>query len=121
MITANRSALTAAVYGSALLALTPGAEAADARAVHPMESVVTVHYADLNPSTPVGVAALYARIEDAARSVCGPSFSLWDPGAYRNWRLCYRMTVDHTVRQLDLPLLTALHQTPGSPLHAQPR
>ena len=81
-----------------------------------MDPVVTVHFADLNPATPAGVAALYARIEDAAHTVCGPSFSLWDAGAYRTWKQCYRATIDHTVKRINLPLLTALHLQAGSPL-----
>jgi UrcA family protein len=110
MNTAIRHLLMAAVLGAALLASGPYATADDARPARSLEPAVTVRFADLNPSTPEGVSALYARIEDAAQMVCGPSFSLWDPNAYRNWKICYRTTIDHTVRQINLVQLTALHQ-----------
>ncbi len=116
MNTVSRSLLAAAVLGGALLASAPYATADYARAARPMDPAVTVHFADLNPATPAGVAALYARIEDAAHTVCGPSFSLWDANAYRTWKECTRSTIDHTVRRINLPLLTALHQKAAPPL-----
>lgn len=116
-----RSWLTTTVFSGTLLALAPAARAHDAEAGRPLEPVVTVHYADLNPGTPAGVGALYERIKDAAQTVCGPSFSLWDSNAYPNWKICYRATIDHTVQQINLPLLTAMHQKTGHALQAQAR
>jgi UrcA family protein len=110
MNTAIRHLLTAVVFGGASLATARYAAADENKPARPLEPAVTVRFADLNPSTPAGVSALYARIEDAAQTVCGPSVSLWDANAYRNWKICYRTTIDHTVRQINLPQLTALHQ-----------
>jgi UrcA family protein len=113
---AIRRLFTPIVLGSALLASAPFATADETRPARPLDPAVTVHFGDLNPSTPAGVSALYARIEDAAQTVCGPSFSLWDSNAYRNWKKCYRTTIDHAVRQINLPQLTALHQTTAHPV-----
>ena len=102
--------LFAAAFAAMMLAQAPSARADAARPIPSLDPAVTVHFADLNPSTPEGVRALYDRIADAAQTVCGPSFSVWDGNAFRNWRTCYRATIDHTVRQINRPELTALHQ-----------
>ena len=94
----------------AMSALAPCATAADANHSLALKPSVTVHFADLNPATAQGARALYDRIADAAQSVCGPSFSLWDANAQRTWKACYRATIAHTVRQINRPELTALHQ-----------
>ena len=94
----------------AMSALAPCAAAADANHNPALTPSVTVHFADLNPATAQGARALYDRIADAAQSVCGPSFSLWDDNAHRTWKTCYRATIAHTVRQINRPELTALHQ-----------
>lgn len=102
--------LPAVVLAGALIAVAPCASADDAKPTPSLDPAVTVHFADLNPASPEGIRALYDRIADAAQTVCGPSFSLWDANAYRNWKSCYRATIDHTVRQINRPELTALHQ-----------
>jgi UrcA family protein len=70
---------------------------------------VTVHFAELNLLSPEGVKALYGRIKSAARDVCGTSFSLWDGHRPFTMQACYRETIDHAVRDVNLPKLTALH------------
>jgi UrcA family protein len=72
---------------------------------------LTVRFADLNPATAEGARVLYGRIKSAANKVCGPSFSLWQSDAYWRWRVCYQATIDHTVSQLNLAELTALHRS----------
>jgi len=52
------------LIAAALMALSTGANAADAPQVH-------VSYADLNISTPAGATVLYQRIRVAAAQVCG--------------------------------------------------
>ena len=94
----------------AMNAWAPCAAAANANHSPTLDPSVTVHFADLNPGTADGVRALYDRIVDAAQTVCGPSFSLWDGNAHRTWKACYRATIAHTVRQINRPALTALHQ-----------
>jgi len=71
---------------------------------------VTVHFAELNLLSPDGVKVLYGRIKSAARDVCGTSFSLWDGRRPFTMQACYRETVDHAVRDVNSPKLTALHE-----------
>ncbi len=73
------------------------------------DPVVTVRFADLNPTSAEGTRTLYARIRSAAQTVCGPSFSLWDGRRMAAWKECYRATVDEAVRRIDRPMLMALH------------
>ncbi len=100
----------ATLLAGAMLVGAPSARADDAKTGRSLNPAVTVRFADLNPSTPEGIRALYERITDAAQTVCGPSSSLWDANAYWNWRTCYRATIANTVRQINRPQLTALHQ-----------
>jgi len=62
----TRGALTAAIFG----ALTCLATVCAAAETDPPQT--TVKFADLNVSNPAGAAALYARIQRAARQVCRP-------------------------------------------------
>jgi UrcA family protein len=71
---------------------------------------VRVRFADLNPSTPEGVKKLYARVKSAAHDVCGTPFSLWDGTRAGTWKACYLETIDKTVRDINWPNLTALHE-----------
>lgn len=62
-----RGLIAAAVFGTLAAGLTGVSAAADNSEVRSE----TVHYADLNLSSPQGAAALYRRIKWAARNVCG--------------------------------------------------
>jgi len=63
-----RSVLATAVLGAFAFSMATVCNAAD-----PMDPPqITVKYADLNVSKPEGAAALYARIQQAARRVCLP-------------------------------------------------
>ena len=75
-----------------------------------LEPEVTIHYSDLNLSSPQGARVLYARIRTAAQRVCGPSFSLWDSSRSVKWKLCYAASIDTAVKKVNQPLLTALHE-----------
>ena len=59
---------------------------------------------------PEGARILYGRISMAARKACGPSFALWYPTVEREWKHCYQATVDHAVKQVNSPALTALYE-----------
>jgi UrcA family protein len=119
MNTVSYRLLSALVITVAMNTVVPCAFA-DAAAGPSLVPAVTVHFADLNPATADGIRALYDRIADAAQTVCGSSFSLWDTDAHRNWKACYRATIDHTVRKINRPELTALHQKMiGNPAQAQ--
>ena len=73
-----------------------------------LDPVVTVHFADLNTSTPEGSRTLYERIAKAAQDVCNTGVD-WYPSEHWSHQECYRATVDHVVAKLNLPALMALH------------
>jgi UrcA family protein len=102
--------LPAIFLAGAMFAVAPYACADDAKPAPSLTPSVTVHFADLNPSSPEGVRALYGRITNAAETVCGTKLSVWDFSGLRHWKTCYRATIDHAVRQINRPELTALHQ-----------
>ena len=96
-----------------LAGLASASAACAAEPIYPgrsLDPVATVRLADLNPSTPEGIRVLYGRIRAAARSVCGPSFSLWNPNQFTAWQACYKETVAHTVAAINRPMLTAFHR-----------
>jgi UrcA family protein len=68
---------------------------------------VTVSYADLDLSKPAGAQTLYRRIEDAARTVCGPLASR-ELRRRRLWRDCYEQAVEDAVATADQAILTAM-------------
>ncbi|MGH9641436.1 MAG: UrcA family protein [Terriglobales bacterium] len=74
------------------------------------ERSMTVHFADLNLSSPEGARALYSRIRSAAASLCGEQFSLWDGNRPREWATCYRTTIERAVMRVNYPTVTAAHR-----------
>jgi len=76
-------------------------------AAHTETHSVTVRYADLDLTTSAGAAALYHRIEGAARMTCG----------YEDHRLamlphvqrCNSSAISAAVASMNSPLLTAIH------------
>ncbi len=75
-----------------------------------IEKSATVRFADLNLESPEGARALYSRIRSAAASLCGEQFSLWDGNRSREWKDCYRTTIERAVVRLNRPALTAVHR-----------
>jgi UrcA family protein len=69
---------------------------------------VTVHFSDLNVSSPAGAKALYGRIQRAARVVCKRYSAKTLPGVV-NGRECYRNAVANAVRDVNQSQLLALH------------
>jgi UrcA family protein len=76
---------------------------ADTARPNSLEPTVTVRFADLDLHSAAGARVLYRRIQGAAQTVCRR-------GRWATWKECYRATIDVTVRQIDRPALTALHQ-----------
>ena len=68
---------------------------------------ITVSFRDLDLSSIADATTLHARIQAAAKQVCGR------PGAdlieQQIWRSCYRSATDNAVRKVNNPLLTAVH------------
>ena len=78
------------------------------------ESGVRVAFRDLDLSAPEGVAALYQRIERAARLVCRDSSAPWDAGRATTFERCYEAAVDDAIMAIDRPQLTALRAAKSS-------
>lgn len=68
---------------------------------------VTVSYVRSDLAHPEGVAALYARIEQAAKRVCHER-GVRDLVVYPPYRACYEHAIDWAVEQVDSPALTTL-------------
>jgi UrcA family protein len=75
-----------------------------------LEPHVTVQFGDLKTSTAEGIRVLYERINSAADAVCSRGGGDWYPAEHWARQECVRATVDHVVRRLDLPRLTAMHR-----------
>ena len=68
---------------------------------------VTVKYADLNPSSPPGAAALYGRITHAAEEVCSRMYISTE--AYRQHKnLCLQKLIADAVMKVNEPALSAV-------------
>jgi UrcA family protein len=93
--------LLAALVASAGFATTAVAATPQARGV-------TVNYADLDLESPAGIERLHARLDAAARSVCG-SAPTRDLDALVDWRRCRADALENAVRAIDNAALTAHH------------
>ena len=99
----TRTALVVLLVGSG----TAFADAAQSKPFDP--APVTVRYDDLNLASSEGARVLYGRITAAARKICGPNIADWYPNARTAWKRCYNVTVDHAVKEVNAPMLTAVH------------
>jgi len=94
--------------GAALLAA--GLAAASARADGRVETATaTVQLADLNLNRHADVLNAYRRLQRAAEVACGPSTVTGSRIPLRDYKECTTAAVDHAVRKLDRPELTAYH------------
>jgi UrcA family protein len=100
----------AALAGSVLAQQPPGVSV----------KTMTVHYGDLNISTPAGATTLYHRILGAARTVCGEEGYEIGVDARRFWRGCFHAAVNDAVARVHSPLLNAVHRksNPETPVTA---
>ena len=73
----------------------------------PSEPSVRVSYRDLDLSSLAGATTLYQRIQGAAKQVCGRAGA--DLVEQMAWKACYRHATADAVRQVNSPLLTAVH------------
>jgi UrcA family protein len=92
---------------AAIASASPRASAADQYITHS----VKVSFADLNLDTSQGAAALYERIQSAARKVCSPESGERPIERYRDWRACREAAVGNAVAKVNRPLLSALHSS----------
>jgi UrcA family protein len=68
-----------------------------------------VQYADLNLSSPAGAKAMLQRIDHAANAVCGPQSTSRIDRAARLYETCVKQAISGSVRQLNVPMVTALY------------
>jgi UrcA family protein len=68
-----------------------------------------VRFADLNLASPEGDRALLARVQDAARNVCGPTEVVGNHLLPRAWRDCVSSTVRDAVLRINDATLTAYY------------
>jgi UrcA family protein len=82
---------------------------------------VRVTFADVNLSSPQGIATLYTRLQQAAAKVCGHEPQILDLSQHAAWSKCVNTALDGAVVQVDsigLAALHAKHVGKGSPLLA---
>jgi len=72
----------------------------------PAPHTLTVRYADLKLDTPAGARALYARLQGAARFVCGEEGTTLF--AQRLYAQCYQRAISEAAQTVNSPRLTAL-------------
>lgn len=70
---------------------------------------VSVRFDDLNLDGAAGVARLYQRLHFAAEKVCGPREATGSRLASLDWQKCVATAVDHAVKAVDRPAVTAYH------------
>ena len=71
---------------------------------------VTVSYSRADLAQPEGVAALYVRLEQAAKTVCHER-GVRDWMVYPPFRRCYERAIDGAVELVNSPELTALRRS----------
>ena len=100
------------VAAATLAALTLLGTASLAHAAAPSVSEqVVVRFDDLNLATPAGLQALYLRIQNAARSVCGTPETLGTRVASQAWKECVSTSVRDAIFKVNRPALTAYYAT----------
>lgn len=81
--------------------------------IGPDRYAITLRDVELRPATSREARRILSRIRDAALAVCGaPDGSSTSLKRATMKSQCFREAVDGTVRRIDNPLLTRLHQPP---------
>lgn len=96
---------------AALLALSSFTMVAEGRANDGVLTTtrIEVPYSDLNLNHPAGAAAMLGRIKAAAVRACGGAPDALDMAGRKAFRDCVTVATNDAVRQLNAPLVTALH------------
>jgi UrcA family protein len=71
---------------------------------------VQVPYGDLNLQNQAGAATMLNRVSFAAKRVCGGTPDLREIKVYALFKTCVRQAKADAVRNLNMPLVTALHE-----------
>lgn len=70
---------------------------------------LTVRFDDLNLSSEAGLATLYRRIQNAARTVCGPPSFTGTRVVSQDWKDCVSASVRSAILSVNKPQLTAYY------------
>lgn len=97
-----------ATFVAGIFLLAASAQAAEPSAYEKSVQRKTVSYADLNMSSQADVAALYARLRAASRSVCG-THDLRDLAMRQLHKDCVDQALSDAVEQVDHAALSSLH------------
>ena len=89
--------------------LASAAPAAYAANVNDGHVRMLVHFADLDLARPAGIAALYGRLQGAAKRVCAPLEGK-DLASVAAFKQCVTDAVTRAVAQIDQPKLSAYYR-----------
>jgi len=67
-----------------------------------------VRYDDINVKQAVGAQILLARLDRAAKDVCGPAPDMRELGAWATYKACTRTATDRAVASLPFDLMASL-------------
>ncbi len=101
----SKAAICSALCALSVMSLSTPAAASDWLSEIPRRAV---HFADLDLTRSAGVAALYMRIQLAAREVCKPLLPR-DLGSEQRARDCAVRAVTQAVATVNAPQLTSYH------------
>ena len=82
----------------------------------PVVQTLHVAIADVNTQTESGARTLLARIDHAARTVCGPAPETRELTEQSQYRACVAQAKDNAVNSLNLPVLQALYNNQPLPV-----
>lgn len=68
-----------------------------------------VRFDDLNITSEAGLATLYRRIQNAARTVCGPPSFAGTRVVSQDWKDCVSASVRNAIRSINMPQLTSYY------------
>lgn len=94
-----------AILVAAMLAFLPALTWSDALDANARSLKVSA--AGINVTSEAGAKALYTRLSEAAKSVCGLAYS-GDPIYGANFNSCYEATMSNAVHAVNRPLVTKL-------------
>ena len=100
--------MTRSILCAAALALV-GTLQAQAGDINPQRQIV-VSYDDINVRQPAGARILLARIDIAARDVCGPAPDMRQLGAWESYRACAKTAADNAMAALPFNLMAMIER-----------
>jgi UrcA family protein len=97
------------LVGIAALGISLGAQAGDPGSPGRTSASVVVNYSDLDLTDSAAARTLYARLQSAAREVCGSEPEIRELRQSVDYRACYQRALNKAVLRIDSESLHALH------------